>query len=138
MKEYEAKKSTVFLTLGFLTVLTVLSVVGLFFAEPRWFFVVILFALAFEWYRHLRAPVRIRVRDDGTIEFRGTVGRTELDPKDVRRIRRAGRYCSLEHGGKRTNLYANMKGLQDFLSHLQAANPEIEVKTFTWEQKNSS
>ena len=44
MKEYKAKRSTVILTFGFLTVLTGLSLVGLFFAEPRWFFVVILFA----------------------------------------------------------------------------------------------
>jgi hypothetical protein len=135
MKEYRAKRSTVILTLGFLTVLTGLSFVGLFFAEPRWFFVVILFALAWEWYRHLRAPVKIAVRDDGSIVFHTVVGRSRLDPKSIKRIRRAGRYCSLEHGGRTTNLYANMEGLEDFLSHLQSVNPSLEVTKFTWGQK---
>jgi len=135
MKEYRAKRSTVIFTIGFLAVMTVLSVIGLLLAEPRWFFVVVLFALAWEWYRHLRAPVRILVNDDGSMRFRGLLGQTELDPQDITRIRRAGRYCSLEHGGRATNLYANMEGLQDFLSELQSANPEIDVKTFTWAQK---
>jgi hypothetical protein len=135
MKEYRAKRSTVVLTIGFLVLITVLSVVGLLFAEPRWFFVVILFALAWEWYRHLRAPVRIVVNDDGAMRLRGLVSQIELHPKDITRIRRAGRYCSLEHGGKTTNLYANMEGLQEFLSGLQSANPEIDVKTFTWARK---
>lgn len=135
MKEYKAKRSTVVLTLGFLSVLTALSLVGLFFAEPRWFFVVILFALAWEWYRHLRAPVKIFVKDDGFIVFHTVVGRSRLDPKAIKRIRRAGRYCSLEHGGRTTNLYANMEGLEDFLAHLQSANPTLEVTKFTWGQK---
>ena len=135
MREYRAKRSTVILTIGFLAAMTVLSVIGLLFAEPRWFFVVILFALAWEWYRHLRAPVRIVVVDDGSIRFRGLLGQIVLDPMDITRIRRAGRYCSLEHGGKTTNLYANMEGLQEFLNELQVKNPAIEVKTFTWAQK---
>lgn len=135
MKEYEAKRSTTIFLLAFLVVLTGLSIVGLFFAEPRWFFAAILFALAWEWYRHLRAPIKIRVEDDGRIEFRTLLGRRELDAHAVKRIRRAGRYCTLEHGRGTTNLYANMKGLEDFLSDLQAANPEIEVKTFRWGEK---
>ena len=75
------------------------------------------------------------MNDDGSIRFRGLLSQTELNPKDVTRIRRAGRYCSLEHGGRATNLYANMEGLKEFLSDLQSANPEIDVKTFTWTQK---
>lgn len=135
MTEYKARKKTVVLTVGFLAVLTLLSVFGLFFAQPRWFFVAILFALAWEWYRHLRAPVSIRVQDEGTIEFRGLVGRIVLRPEQIKRVRRAGRYCTLEHGGSAINLYTNMERLEEFLSYLQAANPGLEVTTFTFGQK---
>jgi hypothetical protein len=135
MREYRAKRSTVLFTIGFLALMTALSVVGLLLAEPRWFFVVILFALAWERYRHMRAPVRIVVKDDGSMRFRGLLSQTELDPKDITRIRRAGRYCSLEHDGRTTNLYANMEGMKEFLAGLLSANPDIDVKTFTWAQK---
>ena len=135
MKEYRTKKSTLAFTFAFLLVLTLVTVFGLFFAEPRWFFAVILLALVWEWNRHLRAPIRVRVSDDGSIEFRTLIGRREIEATTIERIRRAGRYCSIEHGGRTTNLYANMEGLEDFLSHLRAANPELEVTRFTWGQK---
>ncbi len=135
MKEYRAKKPTVVFTLGFLAVLTVLSVFGVFFAPPRWFFAVLLVALGWEWYRHLRAPVLVRLRDDGSLEFRSLAGRLVLTPQQIKRIRRVGRYWSLEHGGGSINLYANMEGLQDLLADLQAANPSLQVETFTWGRK---
>jgi hypothetical protein len=136
MREYKAKRSTVIFSIGFLAVLTVLSVVGLVFAEPRWFFVVILFALAFEWYRHLKAPVSIRVVDDGSMEFHSFLGRRVLAPTDIKRIRRAGRYCTLEHVGGSINLYSNMEGLEEFVSGLREANSEVDVKTFKWGQSS--
>lgn len=135
MKEYRAKRSTLAFTFGFLIVLTLATGFGLLFAEPRWFFAAILLALLWEWNRHLRAPVDVRVADDGAIEFRSLIGHSEVDPSEIERIRRAGRYCSIEHGGRTTNLYANMEGLEEFLSHLQAANPNLEVTRFTWGQK---
>jgi hypothetical protein len=135
MKEYRTKGSTLAFTFGSLVVLTLVTGFGLFFAEPRWFFAAILLALLWEWNRHLRAPVSVQVRDDGSIEFRTPVGRSEIEAGEIERIRRAGRYCSIEHAGRTTNLYANMEGLEEFLSHLQAANPDLEVTKFTWGQK---
>ncbi|MGD8869437.1 MAG: hypothetical protein PVI01_17590 [Gemmatimonadales bacterium] len=135
MKEYRIKRSTLAFTLGFLVVLTLVTGFGLFFAEPRWFFAAMLLVLLWEWNRHLRAPVEVRVADGGAIEFRSLIGHSEVDPSEIQRVRRAGRYCSIEHGGRTTNLYANMDGLEEFLSHLQAANPNLEVTRFTWGQK---
>ncbi len=135
MREYKTKTSTLALTFGFLTILTLTTGFGLFFAEPRWFFAAILLALVWEWSRHLRAPIKVRVADDGSIEFHTLIGRSGIDPKEIKRVRRAGRYCSIEHGGRTTNLYANMDGLEEFLAHLQSANPALEVTKFTWGQK---
>lgn len=135
MKEYTTKRSTLTFTFGFLIVLTLVTGFGLLFAEPRWFFAAILLALVWEWDRHLKAPHTVRVGDDGSIEFRSFVGRKIVDPKEIKRIRRAGRYCSIEHGGRTANLYANMEGLEEFLSHLQSVNPALEVTKFTWGQK---
>lgn len=135
MKEYRIRRSTLAFTFGFLSVLTLVTVFGLLFAEPRWFFAAILLALAWEWNRHLKAPIKVRIVDDGSVEFHTLIGRSEIDPQQIERIRRAGRYCSIEHGGRTTNLYANMEGLEEFLSHLQSANPALEVTKFTWGQK---
>jgi hypothetical protein len=136
MKVYRARKSTIRFTLGFLFVLTVLSVFGLFFAEPRWFFVAVLLALTWEWHRHLKAPVEIRVEESGSIGFRSLLGRVVLSPQQIKRVKRAGRYCSLEYDRGSINLYANMEGIQEFLSILQAANPALEVTTFKWGRKS--
>ncbi len=135
MKEYRAKKSTLVFTLGFLSVLTAVTIFGVFFAPPRWFFIVLLVAIAWEWYRHLKAPVTIRMRDDGSLEFKSLVGRRMLTPQQIRRVRRVGRYFSLEHEKGSINLYANMEDLQEFLDSLQALNPSLEVKTFSWGAK---
>jgi hypothetical protein len=135
MREYKTRKSTLALTFGFLIVLTLVTVFGLFFAEPRWFFAAVLLALIWEWNRHLKAPIKARIADDGSVEFHTLIGRRRVDPREIRRIRRAGRYCSIEHGGRTTNLYANMEGLEEFLSRLQSANPALEVTKFTWGQK---
>lgn len=135
MKEYRTRRSTLALTFGFLVVLTAATVFGLFFAEPRWFFAAMLLALVWEWNRHLRAPITVRLADDGSVELRTPIGRSEIDVKTIKRIRRVGRYCSIEHDGRTTNLYANMDGLDDFLSQLQTANPELEVTKYTWGRK---
>lgn len=135
MKEYRTRRSTLALTFGFLIVLTLATGFGLFFAEPRWFFAAMLLVLIWEWSRHLRAPIAVRLADDGSVEFRTLIGHRAIDAKAIKRIRRVGRYCSIEHGGRTTNLYANMEGLEEFVSHLRAANPDLEVTRFTWGQK---
>ncbi len=75
------------------------------------------------------------MQDDGSLEFRSLVGRRVLAPQQIRRVRRVGRYWSLEHEGGSINLYANMEDLQGFIAGLQAINPSLEIKTFTWGAK---
>ncbi|UCC72999.1 MAG: hypothetical protein JSV86_00055 [Gemmatimonadota bacterium] len=136
MKSYRAKRSTLVFTLGFLGLLTALTVFGVFYAEPQLFFVAFLLVLAWRWRQILKTPVEVRVRDDGAIEFRGIIGGTVLSVDQIRRVVRVGRGYWLEHADGSLNLYGNMEGIEEFLAELRAVNPELEVKPFTWGQKN--
>lgn len=137
MKTYRAKRSTVVFTFGFLVLLTALTIFGAFYAEPQLFFVAFLLVLAWSWNQRLKTPLEVRERDDGVIEFRGVIGRTELRVDEIKRVMRVGRGYWLEHGDGSLNLYGNMEGIEDFLAHLRAANPELEVKRYTpWGQKS--
>lgn len=137
MKTYRAKRSTLVFTFGFLGLLTVLTVFGVFYAEPRLFFVAFLLVLAWRWNQLLKTPVEARIGDDGVIEFRGVIGRTELRVGQIKRILRVGRGYWLEHGNGSLNLYGNMEGIEDFLAQLQAMDPALEVKRYTpWGQKS--
>jgi hypothetical protein len=135
MREYRAKRSTLVFTLGFLGVLTLLTILGVFFAEPRLFFVAFLLVLAWRWYQILKTPVKIQVEDDDTIEFRGLIGRVVLSPDRINRIMRVGRGYWVEYPEGSLNVYGNMEGLEDFLAYLKSANPALEVKPFTWLQQ---
>lgn len=135
MKEYTAKRSTLVFTLGFLGVLTSLTIFGVFFAEPRLFFAAFLLVLAWRWYQILRTPVKIQVKDDDTIEFRGLIGRVVLSPDRIKRIMQVGRGYWVEYPEGSLNVYGNMEGVEDFLSYLKSANPALEVKPFTWLQQ---
>jgi hypothetical protein len=136
MKCYRAKRSTLVFTFGFLGVLTVLTVFGVFYAEPQLFFAAFLLVLAWRWNQLLKSPVEVRIRDDGALEFRGIIGRTELSVDQIKRVMRVGRGYWLEHNDGSLNLYGNMEGIEDFLAHLRAADPALEVKPFTWGQKS--
>jgi hypothetical protein len=137
MKCYRAKKSTLVFTFGFLVILTALTVFGVFYAEPRLFFVAFLLVLAWRWNQLLKTPVEVRTRDDGVIEFCGAIGRTELRVGQIKRVMRVGRGYWIEHAGGSLNLYGNMEGIDEFLAHLRALNPALEVKRYTpWGQKN--
>ncbi len=137
MKTYRAKRSTLVFTFGFLGTLTVLTIFGVFYAEPQLFFVAFLLVLAWRWNQLLKTPVEVRVRDDGVIEFRGVVGRKELRVDEIKQVLRVGRGYWLEHGDGSLNLYGNMEEIEDFLAHLQAANSELEVKLYTpWGRKS--
>ncbi|NIN72961.1 MAG: hypothetical protein GTO46_13745 [Gemmatimonadetes bacterium] len=137
MKCYRAKRSTLVLTFGFLGILTALTVFGVFYAEPRLFFVAFLFVLAWRWNQLLKTAVEVRARDDRVIEFRGVIGRKELSVDRIRRVMRVGRGYWIEHGDGSINLYGNMEGIDEFLAQLRALNPALEVKRYTpWSQKN--
>jgi hypothetical protein len=137
VKTYRAKRSTLVFTFGFLGTLTVLTIFGVFYAEPQLFFVAFLLVLAWRWNQLLKTPVEVRVRDDGVIEFRGVVGRKELRVDEIKQVLRVGRGYWLEHGDGSLNLYGNMEEIEDFLAHLQAANSELEVKLYTpWGRKS--
>jgi hypothetical protein len=115
----------------------VLTIFGVFYAEPQLFFVAFLLVLAWRWNQLLKTPVEVRVRDDGVIEFRGVVGRKELRVDEIKQVLRVGRGYWLEHGDGSLNLYGNMEEIEDFLAHLQAANSELEVKLYTpWGRKS--
>jgi hypothetical protein len=134
---YRAKRSTLVFTFGFLGILTVLTVFGVFYAEPQLFFVAFLLVLAWRWSQLLKTPVEVRTRDDGIIEFRGVIGRSELSVDQLTRVMRVGRGYWIEHGAGSLNLYGNMEGIEEFLAQLRAANPALEVKRYTpWGQKS--
>ena len=117
--------------------MTALTVLGAFYAEPQLFFVAFLLVLAWRWSQLVKTPVEVREREDGVIEFRGVIGRTELRVDQIEKVLRVGRGYWLEHGGGSLNLYGNMEGIEDFLAHLRAANPELEVKRYIpWGQKS--
>jgi len=137
VKCYRAKRSTLVFTFGFLGILTALTIFGVFFAEPRLFFAAFLLVLAWRWHQLLKTPVEVRERDDGVIEFRGVVGRKELRVEQIERVMRVGGGYWLEHAGGSLRLYGNMPGIGDFLAHLRAVNPELEVKRYIpWGQKS--
>ena len=137
MKTYRAKRSTLVLTFGFLAFLTVLTVFGVFYAEPQLFFVAFLLVLAWRWNQLLKTPVEVRERDDDVIEFRGVIGRKELRVESMKRVMRVGRGYWLEHSEGSLNLYGNMEGIEDFLAHLREQNPALEVKRYVpWGQKS--
>ncbi|UCC82110.1 MAG: hypothetical protein JSW46_14075 [Gemmatimonadota bacterium] len=137
MKRYRAKRSTVVFTFGFLGFLTALTILGVFFAEPRLFFVAFLLVLAWRWNQLLKTPLEVRTRDDGVIEFRGVIGRRELSVDDIKSVMRVGRGYWIEHTDGSTNLYGNMEGIEELLTELRAMNPALEVKRYTpWGQNN--
>jgi hypothetical protein len=137
VKSYRAKRSTLVFTFGFLGFLTVLTVFGVFYAEPQLFFAAFLLVLAWRWNQLLKTPVEVRTRDDGVIEFRGVIGRRELRVDEIKSVMRVGRGYWIEHGDGSTNLYGNMEGIEDFLAELRAMNPALEVKRYTpWGQKS--
>ncbi len=131
MKTYRTKKSTLVFTLGFLALITAVTIFGIFYAEPRAFFVALLAVLAFRWYQILKSPAVVVVRDDGVIEFRSPLGRLPLRIEQIKQIKRVGGGYWLEHQSGSLNLYGNMEGIKDLLSQLQAANPALEVKPYT-------
>ncbi len=137
MKCYRAKRSTLVLTFGFLAFLTVLTIFGVFYAEPQLFFVAFLLVLAWRWNQLLKTPMEVRQRDDDVIEFRGVIGRKELRVDEIKQVMRVGRGYWLEHSDGSLNLYGNMKGIEDFLAHLRELNPALEVKRYVpWGQKS--
>jgi hypothetical protein len=137
MKCYRAKRSTLVLTFGFLAFLTLLTIFGVFYAEPQLFFVAFLLVLAWRWSQLLKTPVEVRVRDDQVLEFQGVVGRKELRVDQITRVMRVGRGYWLEHSDGSLNLYGNMEGIDDFLAYLRGVNPALEVKRFVpWGQKS--
>jgi hypothetical protein len=137
VKTYRAKRSTLVFTFGFLGTLTALTIIGVFYAEPQLFFAAFLLVLAWRWNQLLKTPVEVRMRDDGVIEFRSVVGRRELRVDEIKRVMRVGRGYWLEYGDGSLNLYGNMEGIEDFLAHLRAVDPALEVKRYTpWGQKS--
>lgn len=116
-------------TAAFLGALTLLTVIGAVFAEPRVFFVAFLAVLGWRWYQVLRTPIEIRIRDDESIEFRRLLGRAALlEARQIKRIRRAGRGVWLEHQTGSLNLYGNMRGLSEFVWELKVRNPALQVE----------
>ena len=135
-KVYRAKRSTLIFTFGFLSLLTALTIFGVFYAEPQLFFVAFLLVLAWSWNQRLKTLVEVRTRDDGVIEFRGVIGRGELRVDHIRRVMQVGRGYLIEHGDGSLSLYGNMEGINEFLAELRAMNPALEVKRYTpWGQK---
>ncbi|UCF20212.1 MAG: hypothetical protein JSU87_02050 [Gemmatimonadota bacterium] len=135
MREYRAKRSTLIFTLGFLGFLTVLVVFGIFFAEPKVFFVAFLAYAGWRWYQILRTPVIIRVGADDSIELQSFIQRIAVRPDRIKRIMRVARGYWMEYEGGSVSLYGNMEGIEDFLSYLGSRNPALEVKVYRWGQK---
>ena len=126
MKRYKAKSGTIVFTVSFLGVLTALTVFGAVYAEPRLFFVAFLAVLAWRWYLISKMPVEVRIRDDGSLEFRRLVGRSQiLEPHQIKQLKRIGRGVWLEHDSGSLSLYGNMQGLDELLWELRVRNPAL-------------
>jgi hypothetical protein len=126
MKKYRAKTGTIVFTVSFLGALTALTTFGAVFAEPRLFFVAFLGVLAWRWYLILKTPVEVRIRDDGSIEFRRLVGRSLiLELHQIKQLKRVGRGVWLAHDSGSLSLYGNMRGLDELLWELRVRNPAL-------------
>lgn len=136
MKTYRARRSTLVFTLGFLALLTGLTIFGVFYAEPQLFFVAFLLVLGWRWHQILKSPVAVSLGDDGVVEFRSMIGRLKMSVDQIKGITRVGRGYYLEHEGGSLNLYGNMEGIEDLLARLESLNPALKVKPFTWGQKS--
>jgi hypothetical protein len=130
MKKYTVKKSVVIATLSFLGLLTLLTLFGLVYAEPRVFFAALVLYLGWRWYQIARTPLAVSVLDDGRVEFRGLLGRTALEAGEIKLIRRAGRGYVLEHSGGSIPLYGAIERFNEFVLNVKAANPSLEVRGF--------
>ncbi len=135
MRVYAVKRSTVVWSIVRLGLVTLLAALGALFAEPRLFFLLLLLVLLWSWYQTLKSPVRVRIRDDGVVEFRTLVGSFAVGPDQMRQVVQVGRRYWLQYGRGWLYLYGNMEGLQDLLAELRAANPALEVKPFIKGQK---
>lgn len=128
MRSYRARRSTIWITHGFLAAIVAVCVVGVLFARPTILYVVFLMFALWRWYQILAVPIEVRV-DDGRLELRSAVGRKSVAIDEVTRVKRAGRGIYIEYPEGSFNLYGDMEGAEEFLEHLQEAKPGLEVET---------
>ena len=128
MRTYRAPRSTILFTNGFLALIVLVIVMGILYAEPTILYAVFLLFALWRWYQILSAPTEIRVMEDGSIEFRGVIGRRSVRPEEVTLLKKVARGYYLECPTGSLNLYGNMAGIEEFVAYLRSANPGLEVE----------
>jgi len=92
--------------------------------ELGWVAVVLWFWVTAIW----RAAYRFDVSGD-MVEFRPLLWRRRTPLQKIRSIRAFGpRYVIVQFDGGRAELYGPIKGWQDFVARVKAANPAVELK----------
>jgi hypothetical protein len=115
---------------GYLVFLTIITLFGLVAARPRVLFAVLLLYLAWRWHEMLRTPTRIRVWNDGRVEFRSRIRPLELGPGAIGLMRRGWRGYWLQHEEGAVALYGDIDGLEDLIQDLRAGNPNLRLIGF--------
>jgi hypothetical protein len=127
MKTYRARRQTILFTNGFIALIALACVIGIIFAEPTILYAVFLMFALWRWYQILSVPIEVRVQDDGSVEFRGLIGKRSIRPEAIAQMKKVARGIFIEYPEGTFNLYGNMEGIEELLAYIREANPDLEM-----------
>lgn len=97
---------------------------------PIWFVLVWLGLMACVWYVYLKIPYKIKLLDDGSLEFHSLLRQLTLHPRDISAIRGvllSPGFIRIRHTEGTALLLGQMTGLHELIAHIREANPEATV-----------
>jgi len=100
--------------------------------EPPMIFSIIWFG-AITWGVHfvLRMPFETTLRADGTLAFRGILGRAVINIHEIKSVEAApfgGPYLYVKHQRGKITMQRDIDGLYELIGKLKSLNPGIAVK----------